>query len=370
MDQLLNPSMLVLARDSRELTQSKLAGLMTVRTDGSPPVTQGYVSKAESGAVAVTGERLALFADVLGYPEELLVLPGDVYGFGTACIHHRKRQSLSAPAVRRVHAYLNLARIQMRRLLVSTGVQPANAYFRFPLSAVDTARDAAAEVRRRWGVPDGPVESVVALLEAAGGVVVPRETPSRAWDAVSQWPEGEAPVFLLNAATPTDRQRFTLAHELGHMICHPHPVPEQEQQADEFAAEFLMPASQILDEMSSGLNIEQLGQLKQRWKVSMAALVRRAHDLAVISDWRYRSLNVELSSLGYRTDEPGPLKPEKPGLPSRAFRAWITQQGAGVDDLAARTLLTAAEFHEVFQSAGLEDQLVRDDCHHEGVERD
>ncbi|MBE1577656.1 ImmA/IrrE family metallo-endopeptidase [Amycolatopsis roodepoortensis] len=347
-----NPVMLTLARDSRGLTQSEVARQMSDRRGGGPKITQGYVSKAEAGAVSVIGERLELFAAVLGYPSELLTMSGGVYGLGTACVHHRKRQSLSAAAGRRIHAYLNLARIQTRLLLTGSDMQPENAFFRFPVSAVDTARDAAAEVRQRWSVPPGPVASMVALLEQAGGIVVQRRTSSTAWDAVSQWPDDEAPIFLLNAATPTDRQRFTLAHELGHIVCHPVPGPEQEREADEFAAEFLMPAAQITTELGNDLDIGKLGVLKQRWRVSMAALVRRARDLGLITDWRYRSLNVELSSLGYRTDEPGNLEPEQPQLPLRAAQEWITRQQDGVDDLAARTLLTTAEFVEIFGLAG------------------
>ncbi|ADJ49038.1 XRE family transcriptional regulator [Amycolatopsis mediterranei S699] len=350
-----NPVMLTLARDSRELTQSDVAREMSERRGDGPKITQGYVSKAEAGATSVSGERLELFAAVLGYPTELLTLSGNVFGLGTTCVHHRKRQSLSAAAGRRVHAYLNLARIQTRHLLHGTDVQPANAFFRFPVSVIDTARDAAAEVRKRWRIPPGPVESMVDLLEQAGGIVVQRRTPSAAWDAVSQWPDDEAPVFLLNAATPPDRQRFTLAHELGHIVCHPVVGPNQEKEADEFAAEFLMPAAQIVADLKSDLDIAMLGALKQRWKVSMAALVRRAHDLGVITDWRYRTLNVELSSLGYRTDEPGVLPAEHPRLPLKAAREWITRQQDGLDDLAARTLLTTAEFTEVFGLAGQSD---------------
>jgi Zn-dependent peptidase ImmA (M78 family) len=342
-----NPDMLVLARDSREMTQSAVAAAMSDARDAGPPITQGYVSKAESGAVVVAGERLGLFATVLEYPRELLALREGVYGFATSCVHHRKRQSLPVAALRRIHAYLNLARIQMHGLLDGTNVLAPLRFFRFELSELDTAQDAAKQVRARWGVPAGPIVSMLRLLEDAGGLVVLRDTASRAWDAVSQWPADESPVFLLNAATPTDRQRFSLAHELGHVICHPTPAPGQEQQADEFAAEFLMPATEIAPELGTDLNIEKLGQLKQRWKVSMAALVRRARDLSLINDWRYRSLNVELSSLGYRRDEPGALDAEQPCLAIRAAHERV-RHGEGVELLAARALLTPNEFTTIF----------------------
>jgi hypothetical protein len=108
----------------------------------------------------------------------LLTVPGGVYGFGTGCVHHRKRQSFTSAAGRRVHAYLHLARIQMGILVHGVNEQPKNAFFRVPLSAIDTARDAAAEMRARWEAPHGPVDSMVEVLERASGIVIRRRTPS------------------------------------------------------------------------------------------------------------------------------------------------------------------------------------------------
>lgn len=64
-------------------------------------------------------------------------------------------------------------------------------------------------------------------------------------DAVSCMPEGEETLVLLSSGTPAERQRFTLAHELGHMVMHLIPHPDQEKQANSFAAELLMPARDI-----------------------------------------------------------------------------------------------------------------------------
>jgi Zn-dependent peptidase ImmA (M78 family) len=86
----------------------------------------------------------------------------------------------------------------------------------------------------------------------------------------------------------------------------------QERQADEFASEFLMPASDIRAGLRGGVDLNKLLSLKQQWSVSMAALARRAQSLGVISDWQYRNLMIEMSALGYRTQEPGVIAPERP----------------------------------------------------------
>jgi Zn-dependent peptidase ImmA (M78 family) len=154
----------------------------------------------------------------------------------------------------------------------------------------------------------------VGLIEEAGGYVLVRDLETRELDAVSQWASGEAPLFLLNEQAPTDRFRWSLAHELGHIAMHAEPGSSsvQERQADEFASEFLMPASTIRTVLRGEVDLNRLLVLKQQWGVSMASLARRALTLGRISDWQYRNLMVEMSALGYRTQEPGTLPPEHP----------------------------------------------------------
>src|SRR5260370_2681827 len=90
------------------------------------------------------------------------------------------------------------------------------------------------------------------------------------------------------------------------------PSDQQERQADQFAGELLMPGADIRGSLKGGLDLGRLIELKAEWRVSMAAIARRAHTLGAISDWQYRQLNVELSTLGYRTAEPAMIAPEQP----------------------------------------------------------
>jgi Zn-dependent peptidase ImmA (M78 family) len=349
--------MLVLARESRSMTQGRLAIEMSDAEGSGGKVSQGYVSRAEAGRLPVTGERLELYAAALGYPTELLCLGGQEVGAGAGLVHHRKKQALSAVDLRRIHALLNLTRIQLRALQAGPPRPAGVGIPHSPVDDYDTPEDAARQLRAQWGLPTGPLDSVVAILEEAGGLVTRRELVSPVpldsgaesvpVDAVSGCPPAENPVVLLNIGTPADRQRFTLAHELGHMVMHPVPHPEQEKQANRFAAELLMPTSQIRSHLQGHLELPQLLELKATWKVSMWALLRRAHTLGVISDWQYRSVAVEMSSLGYRTREPGELEPETPtGV--TALVNWHLQQGRSVDELAAVTRLLPDEFVRLY----------------------
>jgi Zn-dependent peptidase ImmA (M78 family) len=122
-------------------------------------------------------------------------------------------------------------------------------------------------------------------------------------------------VIVLNGMLPPSARRFALAHELAHLVMHNGSATEDmERDADAFASALLMPASDIRRELT-GLRFRALGQLKARWRVSLAALVRRAYDLHVIAERQYRSFFIQLSKLpGGRKNEPGEFEPEKPRL--------------------------------------------------------
>jgi Zn-dependent peptidase ImmA (M78 family)/transcriptional regulator with XRE-family HTH domain len=351
------PRMLVLARESRAMTQGQLAKAMQALEGPGRKVSQGYVSRAEAGRLTVDGERLDLWARALGYPARLLCLSEHEVGAGPGLVHHRKKQAISAIDLRRIHALLNLTRIQLRALLAGVARPAGSGIPHIPVDDYDSPEEAARRLRAEWGIPKGPIDSVVTVVEDAGALVACRElvppvpldsgAESVPLDAVSGCPPGEDPVVLLNAGTPPERQRFTLAHELGHMVMHQVPHPEQEKQANRFAAELLMPFDQIGDQLPGQIDMPLLLELKTQWKVSMWALLRRAHTLGSISDWQYRSLAVEMSSLGYRTSEPGRLEPEMPTVVTSLVNLR-RRRGRDIDELAYAAYLHTDEFVRLY----------------------
>ena len=96
--------------------------------------------------------------------------------------------------------------------------------------------------------------------------------------------------------------RFSLAHELGHLVKHSDCLPgeERELEANLFAAEFLMPSYYIYDQLI-GLRYESLMGLKARWGCSMLAIVMRAKQLELLSDEKHKGFFIRLSP--YRKKE-------------------------------------------------------------------
>jgi Zn-dependent peptidase ImmA (M78 family) len=344
-----NPDLLIAAREALGWTQKQLADELTRLSAADPKISQGYVSRAEKGSLTVTGERLELFAAALAATPDLLVSDAKLWSLGEGCLYHRNRASTKASTLRRLHAQINLLRLYLQRL--ATDATASLTEFRLvPLQVggMDSPEDAARALRRSLRLPDGPVESVTAIAESVGALVVPMSLGGREVDATSLHPPGEAPVFVVNTDAPAERQRFTLAHELGHIACAPAADMDAEEMAQAFASELLAPAAQVRPDLKAApITPARLLQLKARWRMSAAALLRRAVDLAVITDSRYRALNTQMSALGWKTGEPEPLPAEVPTVVPALVGAAIRSTG-GPQAAADRAGTTVENLRALF----------------------
>ena len=308
-------------------------------------ISQAVLSKAESGIVELEAARLAAVASALEVPVERFMTGEPAGGFLTACAFHRKRASLPVSDAKRIRAVLDLAALEVDALL--EGHAPAvRVPHEAPTPGWTSPSDIARAVRRAADLGDGPLPDLVSAVESLGAVVLVRALKAAKIDAIGSWPEGYRPLFLLNATSAADRRRFTLAHEFGHAVMHAVPSADQEREADQFASELLLPASGIRSHLVN-VDLARLATLKGIWRVSMAALVRKARDLGAITESEYKRLNIELSTAGYRTKEPVDLPYETPTLVANAIRSRL-DEGATAEDLARLTHMLPEKFDTTY----------------------
>jgi Zn-dependent peptidase ImmA (M78 family)/transcriptional regulator with XRE-family HTH domain len=325
-----NPEMLILARESWGKNQTELASEVEVQ--------QGTISKIESGILNPSPELVSMLADRLEYPEQFFFESDRVYGFNSTVFFHRKRQSLADRVLRRLHAQMNLSRMRIRKLTLSLDFKPQ---FRFqsmePVEYDGGVTAIARLVRQMWLLPPGPVKNLVATIEDAGGVVFDYDFGTKQADAISEWVPGYPPIFLMNSNSdiPWDRRRLTLAHELGHVIMHKLPTPNMEEEANEFAAEFLMPRREIKPSLY-GLTMAKLTELKRYWRVSMQALIERAYQLKTITLYQRKLFYMNLNKRGSRLHEPleREYAPERPELFRRMIDAHLKELGYSLKEIA------------------------------------
>lgn len=333
--------MVTLAREAKGWSQRELAE--------KAGVSQGFLSKVENGLLDLHGEQLEAVAAALDAPVALLVDDTPIRGLEVTCLHHRRRHSkMTAATKRQIEAVTHLTRITVEGLLHGIELIPEAQLRRIDIDEVTDPAEIARRLRVAWRIPTGPIPNITALLEAVGIVVVQRPLGTNAQDAVTTWPheQDRPPVMLVNTGLPTDRYRFTVAHELGHLVMHQLPRETQEAEANTFASEFLAPAEDITPQLV-GLttrDFPRLMELKQQWGMSIAALIRRAKDLGQISDRQYREFQVQLGRLGWKRVEPGNLPPEGPQTLRRVIDTHRSEHHYSPDELAHAAVMTTPAF--------------------------
>jgi Zn-dependent peptidase ImmA (M78 family)/transcriptional regulator with XRE-family HTH domain len=325
----LNPDMVKVARQAKGYSQAELA----TRSG----LSQSAVSKLEAGLVPQPAEDVpAKLAGALDVPAAFLMQQERVYGLPVS-VHYRKKASVGQRLVEQLEADVNMRLLQLRRLLQGIELQPELS---LPFLDIDEyngdAAAIAALVRRTWLVPSGPIRNLVDYVERAGIIVVPSDFQAVGVDGLTLRVPGLPICIFLNQNMPGDRQRFTLAHELGHAVMHRLPTPEMEKEADSFASALLMPELDIRSSLYGGLSLQKLALLKPVWRVSMGALLYRARTTGAITDSQSHYLWRQMSAAGYRRQEPAELDVpvEEPKVLSGVVQAHIQELGYSMEELA------------------------------------
>jgi Zn-dependent peptidase ImmA (M78 family)/DNA-binding XRE family transcriptional regulator len=302
-----NPDMIVLARDLRGITQVELADALHL--------TQATVSRYESGQIDVPAEHLAAIGEFLGRPVSFFYWQDRLYD--ASCLYHRRNRRISVAEMKMIHAKVNLLRLQASRLLQQAKVKSKYSFHRLDPQKYGGPAGCARELRRLWQLPNGPVRHLVRSIESAGGMIFRCPFGATRVDGISQWPLDAPempPIFFVHDGIPGDRERLTLAHEVGHIVMHHLPTEgDPEEEANAFAVEFLMPAKEISHEFAE-MTLSKAAAMKPFWKVSMQAIIMQAFRLKKISAIQYQRLYKQLSAKGYRKCEPAPIAPEEPEM--------------------------------------------------------
>ena len=193
----------------------------------------------------------------------------------------------------------------------------------FHVHRVEDAEQAAEALRRLWNLGIDPIPFMAELLEDKGVKVIALDLPENVSGskAFVQRPDCEdEPVIVVNQGHNGERQRFTLAHELAHLVLRFSDLSdaEQEKAADRFAGAFLMAKDmvlQLLGQHRTSISIGELAELKKIFKVSIASLVVRCAQLSILPKAAYGRLWGHIKSLGWNSqasNEPNALPAEVP----------------------------------------------------------
>lgn len=292
---------LQLAREFRGLTQTLLGD----KVAASPTLISLLErnKKAEDPA----NDLVLAFAEVLGFQKPFFYKPLDDPFKEEECNFRHRR---TAPEKLK-------SRVRAHATLLGEVVAKLSTQFKFPdfnvptLSASDPAGiERAAEVcRERWAIGrDSPIMHVGRVLERAGVPIITGIVEAKKIDAFSR--KGKTTLIFLNQyIQSSSRWVWDLGHECGHLVLHSGiqtGSKATEAEADRFASAFLLPEHAFRREfgMAKRLSWPHVFELKRRWRVSVAAIIRRAYDLGLIQPSAYRHAYQYISLKRWNQGEP------------------------------------------------------------------
>lgn len=168
---------------------------------------------------------------------------------------------------------------------------------------------AAETIRSKWKLGEDPLNNVIELLEDNNIKVIEIESGDE-FVGLASWEGIKTPVVVVNSTLPTDRKRFTVLHELGHILMKLDHLPEKEREnhCHSFAGAMLIPKDALLRELGHSrkqIYLNELVLLKEQFGASIQAIVFRAMHLGIVTESYLKNFMVFFSMKGYKKNEPG-----------------------------------------------------------------
>lgn len=303
----------------------KAAGLTLAGLGEQVGLSHTAIQKFEHGKLTPSSSQLLALAKACGVRTE--------YFFRTLTVElinpeFRKRSRFLDTEQEKVLVQTTGHAEQWLKLLgiyPTTPINPFRAPEKLPqfIESYEQIETFAETLRNEWQLGMDEIPDICDTLETHGIFVILLDERNPAFDGLTatvRTTDTLWPIIAVSKQWPADRQRFTLAHELGHLLLSER-LPEtlnEETACNRFAGAFLVPKPaviQSLGQQRSEFEWHELYTLKHEYGLSMAGWLIRAHQCGVISEQKYRSLFKQLSVKGWRKQEPGePLSPEKPKL--------------------------------------------------------
>jgi Zn-dependent peptidase ImmA (M78 family)/transcriptional regulator with XRE-family HTH domain len=335
------PARLTQARARRSMTKTDVAHEVGVSASA--------IGQYEAGINSPRADVLARLAKTLDVRPEFFSVGRPLARLGTVNAHFRSLRS---------------ARVSDRQKALATATLvweltfALERYVRLPapdlpdVTLGTSPNEAAALLRRHWGLPDGPVKHLVATAESRGIVVAVR--PLAEIEAVDAFSVVivDRPLIITTPRRTENvfRHRFSIAHEIGHLLLHADLGDHSaviEKEADEFAAAFLTPAASMDAALPQRLDLAVLDRLGRTWGVSPTSLVRRMVERGRTTESSARRAYQRLSTVYDTNADPTSAYPgEVPTLLSKAAEL-AADHGAPVSVLAEALKLSAAQVRDL-----------------------
>lgn len=269
-------------------------------------VSHTTIDKFEKNTLVPDSQRLIKLSTILQIPiSAILRPPGQQIqmtslAFRSKKMRKRDEKQISAETKEWLERYIQIEKLSGTRRDFE---MPKG--FPKKIRTLDDAEKAARNLRKAWDLGSAPIENLTSLLEDKGikiGII----KGITQFDALFTNCDNH-PVIVVKEGLPRTRQRFSLAHELGHCLLEAEGDMDEEKVMHRFAGALLVPSEKVifeLDKTRNKLAVKELLLLKEKYGLSMGAWLFRAKDLGIISDEYFVGMRKIFSKNGWHKKEP------------------------------------------------------------------
>jgi len=225
---------------------------------------------------------------------------------------------------------------------------------------LDFLEDVASQIRMAWNIGEGPFPDVIEKLETNGILMSRIHVGVEKLDAFSQWSNrfGTPFIVLSRDKASACRQRYDALHELAHIVIHQSVKPKRlndrasykliEKQADTLTGCLLLPEREFVEELYAP-SLDGFLALKERWGVSVGAMIMRCVALDLIDDDEAKRMWINYNRRGWRRGEPldGKIEKERPQMIRRSFEMLLDEKVQSVSQIKTALPFPADDFEEL-----------------------
>lgn len=287
---------------SQKIRQGRILNAMSLQDlANSVGISKQMISKYENGISMPSSKTLIQLSKSLNVTLDYFFAPSSVE---LGEINFRKKNSFS---VKKVNALKEEIKIRLSSYLEIENILQVDNSFKNPLhkkkvSGLADVEQVVKELRNEWEIGFDPIHNIIQLLEDKEIKVIEIDEPQNSFDGLASIVNGKFPVIVVNKNFSVERKRFTLLHELGHLLLE---LPEndikfEEQICNRFASELLFPKSMILREFGmgrEGISFRELIEVQLKYGISIRAIIYRLKDAKILSENKvaefYKKLNFD-----------------------------------------------------------------------------
>lgn len=306
------PSRITEAREARAMSMENLSEHISV--------TRQAVSKYERGIIGPSPEVLQAISQTLDFPIDFFYKDEQKTSAGSSSLFFRSNKSISKKVKTACKYQIKWTDEVKKQLEVYVN------FIRCSIPTIDTnyedlsgedIEQLALDIRKDWNLNNSPINDLIGLLENKGVIIsqfaVNDFCSFKGIDAFSAWEDGTPYILYHPLQKSAVRTRFSILHELGHLIMHSSILEEDsikrsivdlaDRQADRFAAAFLLPATSFPEDVRN-TSLITLQNIKQKWGVAMSTIIKRCDTLNLLSDNQINYLSRQMNMKKYWHKEP------------------------------------------------------------------